>query len=139
MTKKQQHTSARCFPETRPRRVASVWKRAAMKLEMMTTQRSSNPKREPPSMAEAQLPGSMYPMATRSTGANAGTYFPTDDCCATSPAISSYLPTPNIHLLLQKLPPHHHHALLGHSLNSHSNPTKMLPSDFADMNPLLPQ
>jgi len=61
-------TWAKCFPVTNSRRVARVWKSSAKALETTTTHNSSKPNLEPPSIAVAQLPGSMYPKATKSRG-----------------------------------------------------------------------
>jgi hypothetical protein len=48
--------------------VARVWKSSAKALETTTTHNSSKPNLEPPSIAVAQLPGSMYPKATKNRG-----------------------------------------------------------------------
>lgn len=61
-------TWAKCFPVTNSRRVARVWKSSAKALETTTTHNSSKPNLEPPSIAVAQLPGSMYPKATKNRG-----------------------------------------------------------------------
>mmetsp|Transcript_24937 Transcript_24937/g.69549 ORF Transcript_24937/g.69549 Transcript_24937/m.69549 type:complete len:233 (+) Transcript_24937:2143-2841(+) len=62
------HSSAKCFPVTRPSLAARVCSKMAIRLDKTTTHTRSYPKREPPSMAVAQFPGSRYATDTRNAG-----------------------------------------------------------------------
>ena len=57
--KLSRHACARSRPLAMPRRAASACSRIAIRFEMMMTLSRVYPKRAPPAMSVAQLPGSM--------------------------------------------------------------------------------